>query len=380
MKSSFKLGRILGIEIGIHVSWLIIFALLSWSLAVAYYPAIDENISPLTAWVLGITSCLLLFGSVLAHELGHSIVAIRHGIPVKSITLFIFGGVSNLTKEPDNPGAEFRMAISGPAVSIILALVFWAFQAVFSALDATLASGVFLYLAQINAMLAIFNLIPGFPLDGGRVLRAIIWNASNSIKKATRIAARVGLGFAYLLIFGGIAIAFLGIGISGLWLALIGWFMATAAQGSYQQTVISEILSAVNVSRVMRREFKTIDPDKTLYQTLHEYILPLNQRALPVFENGQLTGLISLSDIKKIPTDKLGQTYVRQVMTPLEKLQTVAPEENLSSVVNTLQSKDINQLPVLSDGKLVGIISRTSLIEYLQMRQEMETKQPDVKQ
>ncbi|AHB13434.1 site-2 protease family protein [Dehalococcoides mccartyi] len=380
MKSSFKLGRILGIEIGIHASWLIIFALLSWSLAVAYYPAIDNQISPFTGWALGVLSCLLLFGSVLAHELGHSVIAIRQGIPVKSIVLFIFGGVSNLTKEPDNPGAEFRIAISGPAVSIVLSLVFWLFQSVFAALNITLTSGVFLYLAQINAMLAIFNLTPGFPLDGGRILRAIIWNTSKNLRKATLISARVGLVFAYLLIFGGITAAFLGIGISGLWLALIGWFMATTAQGSYQQTVISEILSAVNVSRVMRREFKTIDPDKTLYQTLHEYILPLNQRALPVFENGQLTGLISLSDIKKIPADKLGQTSVRQVMTPFEKLKTVNPEEHLGNVINMLQSKDINQLPVLSDGKLVGIISRTSLIEYLQMRQEMETNQPDVKQ
>jgi Zn-dependent protease/CBS domain-containing protein len=374
MQSSFKLGRILGIEIGIHASWFIIFALLSWSLSVAYYPSIDENISPFTGWTLGILSSLLLFGSVLAHELGHSFIAIRQGIPVKSIDLFIFGGVSNLTKEPDNPAAEFRMAISGPAVSIVLALVFWVFQIVFSSQNATLA-GVFLYLAQINAMLAIFNLIPGFPLDGGRVLRAIIWNASNDIRRATRISAGVGLGFAYLLIFGGIAAAFLGIGISGLWLALIGWFLASAAQGSFQQTVISEILREVNVSRVMKREFKTIEPDNTLYQALHEYILPLNQRALPVFENGKLAGLISLSDIKKIPTNQLNQTSVRQAMTPFEKLRTVGPEEHLGNVLNLLQSEDINQLPVLSEGKLIGLISRTNLIEYLQMRQEIETGQ-----
>ena len=372
MKASIRLGRIMGIEIGIHLSWLIIFALLTWSLAAAYFPQLYPGWSTQTYWGLGILSSLLLFASVLAHELGHSFVAIRRGIPVKSITLFIFGGAARITKEAETPSSELFMAVTGPLVSFALAGVFWLLYFLIQSAN-VYAGAVALYLAQINAILGAFNLIPGLPLDGGRILRAVIWGLGKNFRQATKIASVIGQGFAYLLIFGGIATAFLIGWLGGLWLAFIGWFLATAASSSYQQTVVSEIMRQATVKEIMSLDFKSIKPGISLQQALSDYILRYSQRALPVMDGDKLLGIITLADIKKTPQELWSSIPVREVMTRAGELKTVSRDDDLNTVLQHLQSQDLNQLLVLQDGIPVGIVTRSDLLRYLQVRQEMDS-------
>jgi Zn-dependent protease len=371
MKATFRLGKIFGIQIGVHYSWLFIFILLTWSLAASYYPTVYPDFSTATSWTLGALSSLMLFVSVLAHELGHSIVAQRRGIPVKSITLFIFGGAASITKEADTPGAEFSMAITGPAVSFGLAGIFWLIYIIVG--DASQVVGAAtLYLAQINAILGVFNLVPGFPLDGGRVFRSIIWAATKDFRRATRIATGTGQGFAYFLIVGGIGVAFLFGFLGGLWLALIGWFLSNAASASYRQTVITEILREGRVKDIMATDFRSVPPDISLQQALHDYIMQYNQRALPVMRGQKLEGLITITDVKKKPRDQWSSVLVREVMTGAAGLKTVGPEDGLNTVIQLMEGGSLNQLPVISDEKIVGLISRSDLIRYLKFHQETD--------
>lgn len=370
MKSSFRLGRILGFEIGIHVSWLFIFVFLTWTLAVGYFPleGILAGRDPVVYWLLGAASSLSLFASVLAHEIGHSIVARRNGIPVKSITLFLFGGVSNLTKEADTAGAEFKMAVTGPLVSFGLSAIF--FTMYFAGGQAATAfSAVVVYLAQINLILGAFNLLPGFPLDGGRVFRAIIWHITKDYLKATKIASSTGQIIAYIFIFGGIALAFV-IGIGGLWLALVGWFLASAATASYQQTVLGQTLKGVKVSDVARTNVITISDDLTVEQAMSK-ILTANQRALPIIRNDRLEGLVTITDVKKVPRESWAAESVRQIMRMEDQVQTIRADAELSKALEIMQKDDYNQLPVMQDGKLYGLISRSDVLQYIQFKLEV---------
>ncbi len=370
MRSSFRLGRILGIEIGIHVSWLFIFGFLTWSLAAGYFPSPDVLPGRDTAlyWTLGAISSLSLFASVLAHEIGHSIIARRNGIPVKNITLFIFGGASNITKEAETPGAEFRMAVTGPLVSFGLSAIFFAIYFIGGQAQTSL-NAVVVYLAQINLILGVFNLLPGFPLDGGRVFRSIIWKINKDEVKATRIAATTGQVIAYLLIFGGIALAFT-IGLSGLWLALIGWFLASAASASLQQSVLSEALKGVKVKEVAGTGIKTTAADVTVEKALAA-MLEFNQRALPVMEGDRLVGLVSMTDVKRTPRDSWSSETVNNIMTLATEVKTVTMDDDLAKALELLQSAGYNQLPVMAEGRLRGMISRTDLLNFIQLKQEI---------
>ena len=371
MKATFRLGKILGIQIGVHYSWLFIFILITWSLAATYYPANYPDFSTSTNWILGALSGLMLFVSVLAHELGHSVVAQRRGIPVKSITLFIFGGAASITKEADTPGAEFSMAITGPATSFLLAGIFWLIYFIVS--DASQIIGaVAFYLATINAVLGVFNLVPGFPLDGGRVFRSILWAVTKDFRRATRIATGTGQGFAYFLIVGGIGVAFLFGFLGGLWLALIGWFLSNAASASYRQTVITELLREGRVKDIMTTDFRSVPPDIPLQQALHDYLMQYNQRALPVVRGQKLEGLVTMTDIKKKSREQWSSVLVSEVMTGAGELKTVGPEDGLNAVIQLMESGDLNQLPVISGQKLVGLISRSDLIRYLKFQQEID--------
>lgn len=370
MKATFRLGKILGIQIGVHYSWLFIFVLITWSLAATYYPVNYPDFSTSTNWILGALSGLMLFASVLAHELGHSIVAQRRGIPVKSITLFIFGGAASITKEAETPGAEFSMAITGPATSFLLAGIFWLIYIIVS--DASQIIGaVAFYLATINAILGVFNMVPGFPLDGGRVFRSILWATTKDFRRATRIATATGQGFAYFLIIGGIGLTLIGF-LQGLWLALIGWFLSNAASASYRQTVITELLREGRVKDIMATDFRSVPPDLSLQQALHDYIMQYNQRALPVVRGQKLEGLVTMTDIKKKPREQWSSVLVSEVMTKAGELKTVSPEDGLNTVIQLMESGDLNQLPVISDQKLVGLLSRSDLIRYIKFQQEID--------
>ncbi|XUX01357.1 MAG: site-2 protease family protein [Dehalogenimonas sp.] len=370
MRSSFKLGRILGIEIRIHISWLLIFAFLTWSLAVGYFPSLLPNSPTIEYWLLGAISSIALFASVLAHEIGHSIVARRNGIPVKDITLFIFGGASNITREAESAGAEFRMAFTGPLVSFVLGGLFFAIYFLAGGSGSKTAfNAVMVYLGQINLILGVFNLLPGFPLDGGRVFRSIIWKINHDAMKATRIAATTGQVIAYMFIFGGIAMAFV-IGISGLWLAFIGWFLASAASASLQQSVLLETLKGVKIREIAGSAIKTGAPSLTIEQAL-SIMLESNQRALPVMNDGRMLGLVSMTDIKRTTRDNWPVETVDRIMTPAASLKTVAPEEDLTKALELMQSEDYNQLPVVSGGQLHGLISRSDLLNYIQLKHEV---------
>ena len=370
MRSSFRLGRIIGIEIDVHISWLFIFIFLTWSLAEGYFPL--ETVLPgrdtFLYWLLGIAASLSLFVSVLAHELGHSIIAMRNGIPVKNITLFIFGGASNITKDAETPGAEFRMALTGPLVSFILSgLLFLIYFA--TGRQATALNAVVIYLAQINLVLGVFNLLPGFPLDGGRVFRSILWKINNDETKATRIAASTGQVIAYILIFGGIAMVFV-VGISGLWLALIGWFLASAATASYRQSILSESLKGTKVKAITQHSVATATDDFTIEQAM-TMMLGNAQRALPVIVNGKMAGILSLTDVKKVPKESWPHETIVKIMTPMSEVQAVSPEDELILAFELLQSTGFNQLAVMENDVFKGFVSRADLLQYIQMKHDL---------
>jgi Zn-dependent protease/CBS domain-containing protein len=372
LKSAWSIGRIAGIRIRIDWSWLIIFLLVSWTLAVGYYPVLLPGIGAGLSWVLGIVSSLLLFVSVLVHELAHSIVARRQGLPVESITLFIFGGVSEIEQEPRTAGNEFVMAFVGPLTSLVLGGIFWLIF--LGAIGVSLpAAALMQYLAIINLGVGIFNLVPGFPLDGGRVLRAIIWAISKNLRTATRIASYVGQGFAFLLIFAGVALIFGGNLVSGLWLAFIGWFLNSAASSSYRALIVRQSLEGVPVGRLMEPHVDRVSPDLTIQQVIDEHILSGRQHAYPVTTDGELVGLICLHDVRNVPADLRPQETVARAMTPYNRLVTARPDEDLAQALDDLGG--FEQLPVIDAPQhLVGMLRRQDVINYLQIQGDLQTE------
>lgn len=370
MDSSIKLGSIAGIEIGINYTWLIIFVLVAASLALAFFPQAVPGLDILTYWLLGATASLLLFGAVLLHELGHSFVAQRFGIKVKSITLFVFGGVSNIQGEPRTPRDEALIAAAGPLTSIGIGVALFAIWFVTLGLVAPL-SAMLGYLWLVNFLLAAFNLIPGFPLDGGRIFRSIVWKSTGDLERATRIAAGLGRGIGFLFIFGGLFIVFTGDVIGGLWFAFIGWFLINAAEQSYRQVVREARLQGARVSQMMNPHPIVVGPDVTLQDLVDDYILRHNVRALPVVQDGDVLGLVTLTDVRRVPRDQWAATPVRQIMTPADHLKTAEPREGLEQVLQQLSEADVNQLPVVEGRRLVGLLSRSQVIRYLQLREEL---------
>lgn len=364
------MGSIKGIEIGIHYSWVVIFGLVTWTLAVFYYPDSYPGWPAGLYWGVAAVSALLLFGSVLAHELAHSLVAISHGIPVKSITLFIFGGVSNITAEARNPADELFMAAIGPLTSLLLGIVFGILWYVSQGTVAAVTAMLF-YLASINVLLAFFNLIPGFPLDGGRVLRSIIWALNHNLRRATVIAATIGQGVAYLFILGGLLILFAGDLISGLWLIFIGWFLNNAADASRSQVAVEDSLRGVRVGDLMVPEPITAPSHLRVSELVHDYVLRRNVRSLPIVEDGRLLGVVTVGDIRHVPQEEWETTTVDSIMTPVEKLVTLRPEDSLSQAMAAMAERDLNQLPVVRGEVLVGVLNRSNLIRFMQIRNEL---------
>ena len=372
LTGGIPIGRLFGISIRLHFSWFFIFALVTWALITGYFPAVYPNWSLATSIVAGVITSLLFFGSVLAHELMHSVVAQASGIPVKAITLFIFGGVSQITAEPREPKAEFRIAIAGPLTSILLGGVFWV---IWFALPARFeeVTAVAFWLGWINLLLAGFNLLPGFPLDGGRVLRSILWWRSGNLRRATKWAANAGRGLGFLFIFGGVWLIFLGPGywFNGLWLAFIGWFLGNAAAASYRQVVVQQILQGHAASEIMTKDCVMVSPDITVDKLVNDYILPSGNRCLVVAEDSRVIGLITLWDIKAVSKEQWPSKRVGEAMTPFDKLKWVSPDEDLATVMNTLTQHDINQLPVVKDGNIVGMIARDNVLAFINARDKL---------
>ena len=368
-RHNIPLGRILGISIGLDYSWFVIFALLTWMLAESYFPAEFKDWPPLLYWFVGAMTAVMLFVSVLLHELGHSVVALRYKIPVRSITLFLFGGVAQIGAEPPSAIAELLIASAGPLVSLILALFFYTVQPLVVGIEPIL--GLAKYLAYINLALVVFNLIPGYPLDGGRVFRAITWAITGNMRRATVIAANVGRFFAFLFIFVGVLQIVGGNFTGGLWIAFIGWFLDSAASAQVQQVMVQGLLSGHTVSQAMSTHCAHVAADLTLKDVVDEHILGSGQYCLLVNRGDEVVGLMTLQQTKEVPRAEWTTTGAGQVMLPLKELTSIAPDTELWTALEKLDRNGANQLPVIRNGQVVGMLSREDVISFIRTLQEL---------
>lgn len=372
MHGSIRLGTIAGISIDLHFTWFIIFAVAVLLIATRL-PLVAPGIRPELQWPLGIAVALVFFASLVLHELAHSLVAKRLGIGISGITLFIFGGVSRMTSEPKSAGDELKMAIVGPATSALLGIVFFALWVAAVAAGAAPAIRFGLqWLGLMNLVLAGFNLLPGFPLDGGRVLRAIIWSATGDLRHATYIASTAGQGVAYSLMAVGILALFVRVAAPDGWLLLVlGWFLLDAARSSYQQQVLRSALSGVRVRDMMTPEVVTVPPDVSLQQAVDEYFLRLNHAAFPVTEGHHLAGMLSLAHVRQVPREQWGHTRVADVVERLDQSHFVRPGDDAWEALAAMAGADRGRLLVVEGTELVGIISRTNIMRFLRTKIEL---------
>jgi Zn-dependent protease len=372
MPGSLRIARIAGIDIYIHISWLIIIVFLTFSLATGWFPQTAPGNSTPTYYLLGFIAGLLLFVSVLLHELAHSFVARARGLPVRNIILYIFGGVSNIEHEPQTPGVEFTLAFVGPLVSLLIgALCFGLFFLLRG--SHSLLAPLLSYLAITNIILGIFNLLPGFPLDGGRVFHSIIWKVTGNSRRATRVTTFVGQALGYLIILWGIFLFFGGGLFNGLIIIFTGWFLLNAAQSARTQSALEASFSGVAVGEVMNRniEAMTVPANISLQELVDEYFLPRGLRSAFVMQGDNLAGLITLADIRHVPREEWRQTPVGFAMVPLERLHTVSAQQKITDVLPLMTGQDVNQLPVVQDGKLVGVLTRDAILRSLETRQTL---------
>ncbi len=368
-----RLGKVLGFEISIDWSWLLIFFLVVYTLAAGYFPSLHRNFNVQTNWLLGVAAAILLFASVLVHELSHSVVARMNGIDVKGITLFIFGGVSQTTEEPKSPAEEFWMSIVGPLASIILAVIFGALELLGSHSQWPGAAVALVgYLAMINFFLGLFNLVPGFPLDGGRVLRSIIWGATNDLNKATRWASYSGQGFGYLLMaFGFFNILALGATIGGLWLIFIGWFLTGAARSSYEQLVVRQALSGVPVERVMTTDVPEIPGDMPVRQFVDEHLLRRDFSCYPVMKNGSVIGVIGAEEVRTIRSEMWDFTRVDEIAHRIDGAYEISATDDAWDALGKLASPEICRLMVIENGELKGTLGRDAIYRLINTKSKL---------
>ena len=364
---SLKIVTIMGIPIRIHFSWLIIFGLITWSLSTFYFPKAVPQLKGSSYWISGVAAAFLLFVSVAVHELSHSFIAIRYGQSILSITLFIFGGVAQMKGEPAHPKAEFRMAIAGPLSSFLLSLIFFLS---YRLVTGEIVKALFQYLSQLNLILGAFNLIPGFPMDGGRLVRAFIWNKTNDFFYATRRASQYGQKIALFFIIFGLFSLFMGF-TNGLWLMLIGWFLHTAAQASYQQASLQEILWSVKVKDVMVKDIINISPNITIDTAVDEYFLKYGYGGFPIMDDGKILGIVTLKEIKNIPKERWKYTTISSVLIPHDKRWEVSAEEDATKALELMISEDKGRLVVTEKGSVIGLITRNGIARYLQIKGEI---------
>jgi Zn-dependent protease len=366
-KNTISIGRISGIPVGIDYSWFLIFVLFTWSFATGYYPAEFKNWSAAEYWVVGAVTTVILFASVLLHELGHSWVSLRYKIPVRNITLYIFGGISQISSEPASALSEFWITIAGPMVSFGLAGIFALLTIIVTGFTPLLA--LFKYLAYINLVLGVFNLIPGFPLDGGGVLMAIVWGITHNRHRAILFASIAGNVFAYLFIFYGVFQIFGGNLMGGLWTAFIGWFLLSASQGQLQHERIKGLLSGHRAFEAMSRSYTVIQSDTTLQYLVDHHILGNSRRSFIVEKVGQVIGLLTLHHLKDIPKDQWSTTTAAQAMIPTLQLKQIGLDTELWDAVEEMDRDGVNQLPVMAAGQIQGMLTREDVISYLRKLQ-----------
>jgi Zn-dependent protease/CBS domain-containing protein len=362
-KNTISLGRIFGIPVGVDYSWFLVLALFTWTFATGYYPAEFKSWSTAEYWVVGALTAVLLFASVLLHEFGHSFVALRYKIPVRSITLYIFGGISQISTEPTSALSEFWITIAGPLVSFALAGIFALLTIVVTEFAPLLA--LVKYLAYINLILGVFNLLPGFPLDGGGVLMAVIWGITHNRHRAILIASAVGNFLAYLFIFYGVFQIFGGNLFNGMWIAFIGWFVLNASSGQVKQERMKGVLAGHRASEAMNRNYTAIQSDTTLQYLIDDHILGGSRRSFVVEEAGQVIGLLTLHHLQNIPKDRWSTTTAAQAMIPVSQMKQIGLDTELWDAIEEMDRDGVNQLPVMAAGQIQGMLTREDVISYL---------------
>ena len=380
MHSQIKLGRIGGIEIGLHYSWFVIAVLIAFSLA-AHFHSVRHEWSEVTVWSAAVITAALFFAALLAHELAHSVVAQSRGLKVRAITLFALGGVSQIESEARDAKSEFWIAIVGPLTSFVIGLICTLLARLAGWTPATEAPtpavAVLLWLGYINIALAGFNLIPGYPLDGGRVLRSILWWASGSAQRATRWAARIGQGVAFLFILLGLYRFFVGANFGGLWMAFIGWFLLDAARSSYLEAGLTAGLRNRRVGDLMERDCATVEGHISLRDFVDQYLLHTGSRCFVVVQDHHMAGLVTPNEVRNVSRDEWPRTSVQSIMRPLNQLRSVTPDMPVVKALELMTRENISQLPVVSDGKLEGVFSRGRVLRFLQLYSGLGEESPD---
>ncbi|MCX6340149.1 MAG: site-2 protease family protein [Candidatus Aureabacteria bacterium] len=369
----FSLFRLLGFQVWIDPSWLILAVLITWTLAQGVFPSHYRNLSPASYWWMGVAGALGLFFSIVFHELCHSLVARRYGLPMKGITLFIFGGVAEMDAEPESPRVEFLMAAAGPLSSILLALGFYCAGVAGTRVGwPPQINGTVHYLALINGMLAAFNLIPGFPLDGGRVLRSILWGWTGNLRWATRVASRIGSGFGTLLFVLGIFNVLTGNMLGGLWWFLIGMFLRNASRMSYQQLLTRRAFEGEPLKRFMNRDPVTVPPSLSVAALVEDYIYRYHFKMFPVVEAGKLLGCVGTSEVKEIPRERWDSLTVAEIATKCSSENTISPDVDALSAISAMNRTGSSRLLVVEGGRLVGIISLRDMLKLLSLKLDLE--------
>ncbi len=369
----FKLFRLFGFSVEADASWLLLAILVTWTLASGVFPYYFEDLAPQTYWIMAAVGAAGLFMSIILHELGHSLVARSVGIHIKSITLFVFGGVADMEDEPATARDELLMAIAGPATSIVLALVFFgASLAVAAGTGISPLQGVLMYLAWLNAILAAFNLLPAFPLDGGRVFRALLWAWRGNLRWATRFASRVGGGFGIVLIVLGVLSLFHGNVVGGFWWILIGMFMRSASQSSYRHLLVRRALEGENLRRFMHADVITVPRYISLRELVEDYVYKFHYKMFPVVEEGRILGCVSTRRIRNVDREEWERTPVGEIMEACAETNSISPDQDPMQALSRMSRTGNSRLLVVEGDKLAGIITLKDILNFLSLKMDLE--------
>ena len=368
-----RLFSLFGFDVYVDASWLLLAVLIAWSLAIGAFPSIVSGLTPAAYWSMAVVATICLLFSIVFHEMSHAAVAQRFGMPIRGITLFIFGGVAEMHSEPTSAAREFLMALAGPVASAILGLLlFLLFGLVTSSHGPPAIAGVLWYLSYLNRTLAVFNLVPAFPLDGGRMLRAALWGWRNDVIWATWVAAGAGNIFGILLIVLGLIEVLRGDFVGGIWLALIGLFLRGAASASYEQTLARQILSGQPVSPFMNRQPIAVSPERTVRELVEDYVYRHHHKVFPVVRDGRLLGCVTTTQVSGVGEDQWDQRTVAEIIEPCSQDNIIAPETDTLEAMTKMQRTGRSPLLVVDRGQLVGILSLRDLLEYLMLKLQFE--------
>ena len=373
LEKRITIFRLRGFDVKVHISWAVIALLIAWSLAKDFFPSFYPDLSPTIHWWMGAGGALGLFLSIVIHELAHSVVARKYGIRIRGITLFIFGGVAEMEEEPANARSEFCMAIAGPIASILLGGGFYFLSVVAKGLAwPSPLTGVLFYLGWINGILALFNLVPAFPLDGGRVLRAFLWSRDGNLRRATRTASNIGAAFgAWMIVLGGFMVL-MGNFIAGMWWFLIGLFLRGASQSSYQQVLIRKVMEGEPVRRFMTPDPVVVPPRLSVEALVENFIYRYHHELFPVMTDSHLLGCVRAQQVKRIPRNQWAEHSVQELVVPCSRENTIPADTDAIQVLALMQQTGNSRLMVVEGSRLVGIIALKDLLTFLSLKLDLE--------